>query len=183
MKLKKCKCGKEYQQYTTMQNCCIECLAEKVAKNRIKSVKVAQTAQKRELTAQKQAIKPLKYWADKAQIAFNRYIVARDGKICISCGTQKPDIQYCAGHYRTRKAASQLRYNEDNVHSQCNNFCNLHNSGNIPAYRVALIAKIGHERHDALINNNEIKRWTKDEYQAIEAEYKKKLKELKNVSL
>ena len=147
-------------------------------KKTVKDAKVAQTAQKRDLVRQKEAIKPLKYWADKAQIAFNAYIRARDGKVCISCGTKKPDIQYCAGHYRTRKAASQLRYNEDNVHSQCNNYCNMQNSGNIPMYRPALIAKIGQDRHDALISNNEVKRWTKDECKAIEDEYKAKLRGL-----
>ena len=127
----------------------------------------------------KEAIKPLKYWADKAQTAFNRYIVARDGKVCISCGTQKPDIQYCAGHYRTRKAAGQLRYNEDNVHTQCNKHCNMMLSGNIENYRPALIAKIGQERHDALINNHETKRWTREECQEIEKLYKQKLKDIK----
>jgi Bacteriophage Lambda NinG protein len=179
MKIKKCRCGADYPQYTSMQNCCVDCLAERVAKNRIKSEKTITRAKKRELIAAKQAIKPLKYWADKAQTAFNTYIRARDGKVCISCGTTNPNIQYCAGHYRTRKAANQLRYNEDNVHVQCNNYCNSKNSGNIVNYRPALIAKIGQERHDALINNHETKRWTKEECQEIEALYKQKLKEMK----
>ena len=56
--------------------------------------------------------------------------------------------------------------------------CNMQLSGNIENYRPALIAKIGQERHDSLINNNEVKRWTKDECKAIEAEYKAKLKVL-----
>ena len=183
MKPKTCKCGKEYAQYTTLQNCCIDCLAGKVAKNRIRADKSALQLQKRELRAAKQAIRPLKYYADMAQVAFNAFIRARDGKICISCGTQNPNIQYCAGHFRTRKAASQLRYNEDNVHVQCNNFCNSKNSGNIAAYRPALIAKIGQERHDALINNCEVKRWTKDELLGIAKVYKEKLRELKECGL
>lgn len=178
--MKTCKCGAEFIQYNTTQNLCVECLIIKGRKIAVKNSKVAVRIKKRKLKEDKEAIKPLKYWADKAQVAFNAYIRARDGKICISCGTQKPDIQYCAGHYRTRKAASQLRFNEDNVHSQCNNYCNMQNSGNIPAYRPALIAKIGQERHDALINNNEVKRWKKEECQAIESEYKAKLKEILN---
>jgi hypothetical protein len=164
-----------------LQTCCIECLAEKVVKNRIKSEKVAQNTKKRELIASKQAIKPLKYWTDKAQISFNKWVRARDGNICISCGTTNPNIQYCAGHYRTRKAASQLRFNEDNVHAQCNNYCNSKNSGNIVNYRPALIAKIGQDRHDALINNNETKRWTKEECQEIERIYKERLKQLQKL--
>lgn len=179
-KSKKCKvCKSEFVQYNTLQTICIECAIEKGKKKTVKDTKTALQTKTRELIRDKQAIKPLKYWADKAQVAFNAYIRARDGKVCISCGTTKPDIQYCAGHYRTRKAASQLRYNEDNVHVQCNNFCNSKNSGNIENYRPALIAKIGQERHDALINNNETKRWTKEELQEIERMYKAKLKEVK----
>jgi hypothetical protein len=179
--MKKCKtCKAEFTQYNSLQTLCTACLILKGRKIAVRNAKSAKTAQNRELIRQKEAVKPLKHWADKAQSAFNAYIRARDGKVCISCGTTKPDIQYCAGHYRTRKAASQLRYNEDNVHAQCNKYCNLHNSGNIPAYRPALIAKIGQERHDALINNHEVKRWTKEECQDIEKIYKAKLKELNN---
>jgi len=180
----KCKCGNDYVKYTTMQTCCIDCLAEKTIKTRVISEKTSVLIKNRELIKEKKAVKarlkelkPLKYWADKAQKAFNRWVVQRDKDLpCISCGTISQTIQYCAGHYRTRKAASQLRYNVDNVHKQCNNFCNLKNSGNIPAYRPALIAKIGQERHDALINNQETKRWTKEECQEIEKKYKSLMK-------
>jgi hypothetical protein len=178
MKTKLCRCGKDYNQYTSLQNCCIDCLAVKVAKKRINSEKVAKKVQSRELKAAKDKMKPLKYFADKAQVAFNSYIRARDGKICISCGTQKPDIQYCAGHFRTRGAASHLRYNEDNVHSQCNKRCNLERSGAIADYRPALIAKIGLERVEALENDNQSHKFTIDECQEIERVYKLKLKQL-----
>ena len=182
-KLKTCKqCKTKFTPVLVLQAVCsFECAKLIGQKKTIKDAKVVKTAQKRELVRAKEAIKPLKHWADKAQVAVNAYVRARDGKVCISCGTTKPDIQYCAGHYRTRKAASQLRYNEDNLHAQCNNFCNLHNSGNIPAYRVALIAKIGQERHDALINNHEVKRWTKEECQSIEKAYKAKMKALQSL--
>jgi len=177
--VKLCKsCKQPFTQYNTIQALCVPCAIVKGKKKTIKDAKTVKNAQTRELIAAKQAIKPLKYWADKAQISFNAYIRARDGNICISCGTTNPNAQYCAGHYRTRKAASQLRYNEDNVHTQCNNYCNSKNSGNIINYRPALIAKIGQERHDALINNNETKRWTKEECQEIERIYKEKLKQL-----
>lgn len=184
MKLKKCKCGDEYTQYTTLQTCCIKCLAEKVVKKRIRTEKSALQLQKRELINEKKAnkkrlleLEPLKYWEEKAQKAFNKWIVWRDRELpCISCGTTSQSVQYCAGHYRTRKAANQLRYDPDNVHKQCNNYCNMQNSGNISAYRPALIAKIGQERHDALINNHETKRWTKEECQEIERKYKELMK-------
>jgi hypothetical protein len=181
MKLKTCKiCKLPFEPKNSLQVVCLEngfkCAIEHANIKRDKKVAKDKLNAARELKQAKEAIKPLKYWADKAQKVFNQWIVKRDGRVCISCGTIKPDIQYCAGHYRTRKAASQLRYNEDNVHTQCNNYCNLKNSGNIENYRPALIAKIGQERHDALINNNEIKRWTKEECKEIERKYKKLLK-------
>ena len=182
IKQKKCKvCGVQYTPRTPLQSVCgFECAKVIGHKKSIKDAKVAQTAQKRELIRQKEAIKPLKYWADKAQAAINKWVVhGRDKDLpCISCGTTNQNIQYCASHYRSRKAASQLRYNEDNLHKACNHYCNMQLSGNIENYRPALIAKIGQERHDSLINNNEVKRWTKDECKAIEAEYKARLKVL-----
>lgn len=181
--MKTCKtCKAEFVQFNTIQTLCTACLIIKGRKIAVKNAKVAVMTKKRELIKEKEAIKPLKYWADKAQIAVNKWIVhGRDKDLpCISCGTTNPNIQYCASHYRSRKAASQLRYNEDNLHKACNHYCNMKLSGNIENYRPALIAKIGQERHDALINNNEVKRWTKEECQAIEAEYKAKLKEILN---
>ena len=176
---RECK-GKFTPRNSLQVACSLDCAKLIGQRKTVKDSKIALQSKKRELIAQKEAIKPLKYWADKAQIAINRWIVhGRDKDLpCISCGTTSQSVQYAAGHYRTRKAASQLRYNEDNLHKQCNNYCNLKNSGNIAAYRPALIAKIGKDRHDALINNNEVKRWTKEECQAIEAEYKAKLKSL-----
>lgn len=61
--------------------------------------------------------------------------------MCISCGTTNPNIQYAAGHFRTTKAAGNLRFNEDNVHTQCNYRCNSVLAGNIAANTT--IAAIG----------------------------------------
>jgi len=178
-KLRKCKvCKTEFIPDRPLQSVCgFKCATEQANKRidaRVaKEQKKARKATKDRLIE----IEPLKYWEDKAQNAFNKWIVWRDRELpCISCGTTSQTVQYCAGHYRTRKAANQLRYNEDNVHKQCNNYCNMQNSGNIPAYRPALIEKIGQERHDALINNHETKRWTREECQEIERKYKGLLK-------
>lgn len=61
-----------------------------------------------------------------AQNAVNRYIRLRDaGKPCISCGESLPlDIsEFDAGHYRSRAAAPELRFDDRNVHgehAECN---------------------------------------------------------------
>ena len=182
MKLKTCKvCKEKYTPKRPLQVVCsLECSIKKAEQDRIKKQAKELTTKRTETRKAKEAARPLKYWADKAQIAINRWVVhGRDKDLpCISCGTTNPNIQYCASHYRSRKAANQLRYNLDNLHKACNHYCNQQLSGNIENYRPALIAKIGQERHDALINNHETKRWTKEECQEIERIYKAKLKEL-----
>ena len=186
-KLRKCKnCKAEFEPRLPLQSVCdYKCATEIAIKKRTSEGKKALQLQKRELIKAKKAnkkrlieLEPLKYWEDRAQAVVNRYVVkVRDkGLPCLTCGTTNPNVEYCASHYRSRKAANQLRYDLDNIHKCCNFRCNKQLSGNIEKYRPALIAKIGQERHDALINNHETKRWTKEECQEIEKYYKDLLK-------
>lgn len=123
-------------------------------------------------------VKPLSYFAKQAQQAFNEFIRYRDRhQPCISCGRYH-DGQYHAGHFRTTGANPELRFNEDNCHRQCAP-CNNHLSGNLTAYRPALIAKIGQARFDALMGPHELPKWKRDDYIRIRDEYRAKLKELK----
>lgn len=79
------------------------------------------------------------------QIVFNTFIRLRDkNEPCISCRTTK-NVEYAAGHYYPT-TYSYLRFNEDNVHKQCNKHCNMEKGGNVLEYRPALIKKIGLER-------------------------------------
>jgi hypothetical protein len=122
-------------------------------------------------------VKPLSYWMKRAQAAFNAWVRARDeGHPCISCGRHHQG-QYHAGHYRPAGSNPELRFEPDNCHLQCMP-CNSHLSGNLTAYRPALISKIGLARVEWLEGPQEPKRYRREDYQAIEAEYKAKLKEL-----
>lgn len=114
-----------------------------------------------------------------AQRQVNRYVVhVRDrDQPCISCGTYSANKWDC-GHFRTRKAASHLRFNMDNVFKQCSRPCNLDLSGNILNMERGMIARIGKERVEAIKNDNRIHKWTKEEAREVEAIYKAKLKEL-----
>ena len=124
-------------------------------------------------------VKPLSYWMKRAQAAFNAWVRARDaGKPCISCGRFHQGQNH-AGHYRPAGSNPELRFEPDNCHLQCAP-CNSHLSGNLSKYRPALIAKIGLERVEFLEGPHEPKRYRKEDYQAIEAEYKAKLKELQS---
>lgn len=122
-----------------------------------------------------------------AQKAFNEYIRARDyGKPCICCGkpiqwgTTKTTGGVCdAGHYMSRGANCQHKFNEDNVHAQLK-YCNSPRGlgGNYANYRIGLIKRIGLERVEALESDHELKHWSKDELREIAATYKAKLKAL-----
>jgi choline dehydrogenase-like flavoprotein len=124
------------------------------------------------------AVKPLSYFIKQAQHAFNEFIRYRDRDFpCISCGRHH-DGQYHAGHFRTTGASPELRFDEDNCHKQCS-ACNNHLSGNLTAYRPALIAKIGQARFDALMGPHALPKWTRDDYIRIRDEYRAKLRDLK----
>lgn len=182
IKLKTCIiCKKKFQPFkTTARVCSVKCAIQHAVGSRARQNKKDISLARREKKNASERTKPISFWLDKVQIYCNRYIRERDKDLpCISCGTTNPNIQYCASHFRTRKAAPQLRFNEDNIHKACNFYCNLHLSGNIINYRPALIDKIGQERFDALMNNNEYHKYTVEECQELIAYFKQKIKALK----
>lgn len=150
---------------------------EQRAKSQQRTIEKTQRTEWRE---RKAAVKPLSHWMNMTQRAFNDYIRARDADCgCISCGSTSA-VEYHAGHFRTTKAASQLRFNEDNCHLQCAS-CNVHHSGAISQYRINLIAKIGLERVLALENDNTSHRHTREELDGTRASYRSKLRSLKKL--
>lgn len=113
----------------------------------------------------------------EAQAAFNRFIRLRDaGQPCISCG-RFHDGQNHAGHYRTTKAAPEMRFDERNVNLQCAP-CNNHLSGNIVEYRRGLLAKYGQATVDWIEGPHEPKHYTIDDLIEIKREYAKRAREL-----
>lgn len=183
VKQKTCReCKSKFTPFRPLQVVCSHECAKLWGKKKTEndSAKIAKEQRKKHREAKVKA-RPLKWYEDRAQRAINAWIVhVRDkDQPCISCGTRNPNIVYAAGHFRTRGAASQLRYNPDNLHKQCNFHCNSQLSGNIQNYRPALIAKIGMERYEALMNNNESRKFSIEELIEINDEYKRKLKELK----
>ncbi len=140
------------------------------------------TEQKDKLKARQLAVKPLSYFRNQAQQAFNAFIRERDKDLpCISCGRFHKG-QYQAGHYRTTKAHPELRFNEDNTHKQCS-ACNNYLSGNIVNYKPRLIEKIGQERFDALMIQRPLMKWRREDYERICDEYRAKLRSLSNDNL
>lgn len=177
-KPKKCRiCPEKFIPRNSLQTVCSPKCAIQLA-NQIsdRKQKRLEKEQRAAWNKRKADVKPLSHWMNMTQRAFNDYIRARDGNICISCGSTTA-VSYHAGHYRTTAAASQLRFNEDNVHSQCA-ACNVHHSGAIGPYRINLIAKIGLQRVLALESNNEPHRYTREELDGIRARYRALLREM-----
>lgn len=181
-----CICPKEFTPFkSTQKTCSIPCAiahgkqveAKKKAKAEAESAKEG-----RQIWRERKAkLKPLKHWEDMTQRAVNDYITkARDvDEPCISCGTYET-VQWEAGHYRSRGAASHLRYTEDNIHKQCHR-CNAELSSNAIPYRAALVLKIGLERVEALENDNTPHRYTREELDPLRATYRAKLRASKQL--
>ena len=167
---------------------------------RLKALRVheqdAKNAAKRD-RERKMEVKPLSYWMKRAQTQFNKFIRARDiGLSCVSCGATESEVEsqqgwkvggaWDCGHYLSVGSHPELRFEQDNAARQCKS-CNG-GSGNYSRknhqtardYRVELIKRIGLERVEWLEGPHEPKRYRKEDYQAIEAEYKAKLKELQS---
>lgn len=86
--------------------------------------------------------KPLAHWLDLTQRAVNALVKARDaGKPCISCGCLDA-YEWDAGHYLSRGARPELRFDLSNIALQCA-ACNRHKGGNQAQFRLGLIARIG----------------------------------------
>ncbi|WP_201030118.1 recombination protein NinG, partial [Salmonella enterica] len=88
-----------------------------------------------------------------------------EGKPCVSCGNPlMGKSNYLTGsaidasHYRSRGAASHLKFNVFNVHSACTR-CNRQLSGNAVEYRIRLVNRIGLERVERLEADNAPRRF------------------------
>lgn len=134
-------------------------------------------AERADLRARKESLKTAGDYIKEAQVAVNKYIRMRDyGKPCISCGAlpvQKAGGTIDAGHYRSRGAASHLRFNILNIHGQCVS-CNRYKSGNAVDYRINLIDKIGLELVEALEQDNQPRKFTIDYLKRVKRIFNKR---------
>lgn len=170
-------CSTEYIPRSSLQKVChnytyaLEFNRQADAKIADRKNRTREKEERAEWRKRKEAVKPLKHWEDATQRVVNDYIRERDRDLpCISCGTWNT-VQWESGHFRSRGAASHLRYNEDNIHKQCHR-CNAELSSNAIPYRIALVEKIGLERVEALENNNTPHRFTREELKGIRMHYR-----------
>lgn len=185
IKPKKCKapgCGKPFKPTMTTQKVCSIACALAVSKDS-KVQKVAAkaiTRQAREdLKARREKLKSRAEYAKEAQAAINRYVRLRDAHLgCISCS--KPASwqgQWHCSHFRSVGAAPHLRFNLWNMNKSCS-ACNNFLSGNIMAYRPALIEKIGQAKVDWLECNSDVARHDIPYLRRVKVVFSKKARRL-----
>ncbi|ASN68020.1 putative NinG [uncultured Caudovirales phage] len=163
VKQKTCKaCGTKFRpSLSTQKTCGVKCALElaKKPENQAVARKAIAQRERREIQVRKQKLKSRADYAKEAQAAINRYVRLRDAHLgCVSC--DKPASwsgQWHCSHFRSVGAAPHLRFNLWNMNKSCS-ACNNFLSGNIMAYRPALIEKIGQEKVDWLECNNSLAR-------------------------
>ncbi len=163
-------CEREFIRMRPLQAVCsVPCARKAIAK--------ARKAEKTKDKSRREAIKPRSKWLAEAQAAFNAWIRSRDQHLgCISCGTHSGKQN--AGHYLSTGARPELRFDECNVHLQCER-CNTYLHGNLIAYRTTLIQRIGMSEVDRLEGPNPLRKYTADDLKWLKAEYKSRLAAMK----
>lgn len=161
--------------------CCPACAQELARRNREKIEQRKAIAERKRARAQLEAMKTVPQLMAEADRAFCAWVRARDaGKPCICCGRGSSGWtrggEWDGGHYRSRGAASHLRYHEDNCHAQLKQ-CNRR-AFDVAAYRANLIERIGVARVEALEADNAPHKWTRDELREIRDAYRRKLREM-----
>ncbi len=176
----KCKhCKEPFTRVRPMQSTCsIPCALAFVAARKAKAA-ARFAAEERKLTAQaRERLKTRSELAQEAQVAVNAYVRLRDAALpCVSCGRHHTG-QYHAGHYMSRGARPDLRFDLDNIHKQCAP-CNEHLSGNIANYRIELVRRIGQVAVDRLEGPAQPDKLTRDELIELKARFRAMARELR----
>lgn len=112
-----------------------------------------------------------------AWAAFSIYIRTRDKFVCFTCGKHGDVHNMQAGHFISRTYTSIL-FDETNVNAQCS-VCNVLKSGCWDVYYEKMKLKYGQSVIDFLQNKkNDTCQLTIQDYLALEAKYKDKIKTL-----
>ncbi|MCP6691339.1 recombination protein NinG [Pseudomonas donghuensis] len=191
-KPKKCcvaSCGASFVPSRMGQAVCSPaCAALDAPRHREKARKAIDQRERREIQVRKEKLKSRGDYMREAQAEFNTYIRLRDQHLpCISCDSLPSDhdlitgSRWDAGHYRSVGACPELRFEPLNVHRQCVK-CNRNLSGNAVEYRIRLVQRIGADRVAWLEGPHQACKHTIEDLKAIKAEYRAKIKQLKEAA-
>lgn len=156
-----CKC--KFVPRWAMQPTCLEndgaCAVEYAKQYNEKKRQKAEHKRKQDWAKEKKVLteKSMKFsqWLNLLQKEVNTFIRLRDkDKVCISCAGWLGK-KYHAGHFYSVGSHPNLRFDEDNIHGQCEQ-CNIHFRGNQLEYRFHLPARIGMDKFEALEARKEV---------------------------
>lgn len=159
LRKRKCaSCGESFRPFSSLVRWCSpDCGAALGLKKLEKSKAKEKSEHRKKLTDSK----PLSHWVKLTEAVVHAYIHARDrGLPCISCGTRST-VQWEAGHWLTKAARPELRFDPRNINLQCHR-CNEHLSGNQAAYRIGLVAKIGLDQVEELEGHHPTAKYTRE---------------------
>lgn len=163
-------CAKEFAPLMPMARVCSLPCARRVPVINRKAERAADKAKREKL-------KPRAKWIKEAQQAFNEWIRLRDAGLgCISCGTFAGKRN--AGHYLSTGARPELRFDESNVHGQCER-CNTYLHGNLIAYRTALLQRIGADGVARLEGPWPVRKYAVGELKVIRDDYRARVRALR----
>ncbi len=174
--MKKCKsCSEQFEpkqkfNSTIKSNRCEVCLKTAQALKNLSAIKKEKKAKVKE------DLLTLQDYLKLTQQVFNSWIRKRDkGLNCISCNN--PCKKENAGHYFSSGGHANVRFDEDNVHLQCE-YCNTFLHGNLIEYGINLEKKIGKDEFIVLREKAyQTRKFTKIELKELLLKYKQKLKE------
>ena len=171
--MSRCKnCKEKFEPIKFLQKYCLkdECIRVFVADVKEKTWQKTKAKAKLDLMT-------LSDYLKLTQQIFNKYIRLRDkNELCISC--QKPPKKQNAGHYFSSGGHSNVRFDENNVHLQCEH-CNTFLSGNLLNYQIEIEKRIGAEKLIELqVKAHLVKKWSIDELKELMVIYKNKIKEI-----
>jgi hypothetical protein len=170
----RCKnCKQKFEPIRFLHKYCLQddCIRAFVAEVKEKTWKETKTRMKTDL-------KTTQDWLKEAQTIFNQYIRLRDqGLNCISC--DKPPLKKNCGHYYSQGGHSNVRFDKDNCHLQCEH-CNTYLSGNLLNYQIGIEKRIGAQKLLELQERAHTeKRWSVDELKNIIKKYKELVRDMK----
>jgi len=159
---KKCpSCNEKFTPVRTLQPTCdkwscqrkyLDAVREKKLKKEVAKKNREHKEERREHKKKKDAVKKRSDWYADLQKEVNWHVlhVKEKGKPCRTCGKTN-DVKYDAGHFLSRGARPELRFETTNIHKQCSNNCNKFGAGMRKEYTEFIISEYGQDHLDWLI--------------------------------
>jgi hypothetical protein len=156
-----------------------ECFQPWLTKQLSKQAAAREKKDRAEFRERKERAKRTSKWEEECRTIVQAIARIRDKDDgCISCHLPATwGGQWHGSHFRSHGAASAVQFHLWNIHKSCSS-CNRDKGGNIIAYRPRLVEKIGQEKVDWLMSQNQIVRHSVDYYKRFKAVMGKRLRRL-----